>query len=68
MHIQVSFVNQLTMTKILGQLHIFQAYSQHRTEVGVQLKKKLTLYWKACNILTITLEAWSVPYIVIISH
>ena len=40
----VSFANQLTMTKILGQLHIFQAHSQHKTEVGVQLKKKLMLY------------------------
>ena len=40
MHIQVSYVNQLAMTKILGQLHIFQAHSQHRTKVGVQPKKK----------------------------
>ena len=44
MHIQVSFANQLTMTKILGRLHIFQAHSQHKTEVGVQQKKKLMLY------------------------
>ena len=38
------FVNQLTMAKILGQLHKFQAHSQHETEAGVQLKKKLMLY------------------------
>ena len=68
MHIQVCFSNQLTTTKILGQLHIFQAHSQHKTEVGVQLKKKLMLYWKVCNVLTITLEVQNVPFIVIISH
>ena len=50
MHIQVSSANQLTMTKIWGQLHIFQAHSQHKTKVGVQLKKKLMLYWKVCNV------------------
>ena len=40
MHIQVSYVNQLATTKILGELHIFQAHSQHKTEVGVQPKKE----------------------------
>ena len=40
-HILASFANQLIMTKILGQLHIFQVHSQHKTGVGVQLKKKL---------------------------
>ena len=44
MHNLVSYANQLIMTMILGQLHIFQAHSQHKTEVGVQLKKKLMLY------------------------
>ena len=31
MHIPASFANRLIMTKILGQLHIFQAHSQHKT-------------------------------------
>ena len=43
MHILVSFANWLIATKILGQLHIFQAHSQHKIGVGVQLKK-LMLY------------------------
>ena len=40
MHIQVSYANQLAMTKILGQSHIFQVLSQHRTKAGVQTKRK----------------------------
>ena len=40
MHIQVSYANQLAMTKILGQLHIFQVLLHHKTKAGVQLKKK----------------------------
>ena len=31
-------------TEILGQLHVFQALSQHKTRVGVPLKKKHMLY------------------------
>ena len=44
MCIPASFANWLIMTKILGQLHIFQAHSEHKTGVVVQLKKKLMLY------------------------
>ena len=40
MYIPVSYANQLAMTKILGQLHIFQVPLQHKTKVGRQLKKK----------------------------
>ena len=40
MHIQVSYANQLAMTKILGQSHIFQVLLQHKTKASVQLKKK----------------------------
>ena len=40
MHILAFFANWLIMTMILGQLHIFQAPSQHKTGVGVQLKKE----------------------------
>ena len=44
MHTLVFFADLLIATKILGQLHIFQAPSQHKTKVGVQLKRKLILY------------------------
>ena len=44
MHIWVCFANQFIITMILGRLNIFQAPSQHKTGVGVQLKKKLMLY------------------------
>ena len=44
MHIPVFYVNQLMMTTILGQLHIFQVPLQHKTKVGVQLKKKPMQY------------------------
>ena len=67
MLIQVSYVNQLPTTKTLGQLHIFQACSQHKTEVSVQLKKKLMQYWKAYKDSITTLEVWSVPFNVIIN-
>ena len=40
MHIQVPCANQLAMTKILGQLHIFQVLLQHKTKAGVQPKRK----------------------------
>ena len=40
MHIPVSYVKQLMMTMILGQSHIFQVPLQHKTKVGVQLKRK----------------------------
>ena len=36
-----SSANLLIMTKILAQLHIFQAPSQHKMGVGVQLKRSL---------------------------
>ena len=41
MCIPVSYVNQSATTKIIGQLHIFQVLLQHKTKVGVQLKRKL---------------------------
>ena len=56
MHTPVFFANLLIATKILGQLHNFEAPSEHQTRVGVQLKSKLMLYWKACNILTYYLQ------------
>ena len=68
MHIQESYVNQLATTKILGQLHIFQAYSQHKTEVGVLSKQKLMQYWKVYRGSITTLEMQNVPFIVIINH
>ena len=51
MCILASFANWLIMTKILGELHIFQAHSQQKTGVGVQLKKKLMLYRKVYSLL-----------------
>ena len=46
----------------------FWEHSQHKTEVGVQPKKKLMLYWKACNNLTTILEEQNVPFVVITNH
>ena len=40
MLIQVSYANQLAMTKILGLLYTFQVPLKHKTKVGAQLKKK----------------------------
>ena len=61
MHTPAFFANLSIVTEILGQLPIFQAPSQHKTRVGVQLKKKLMLYWKLCNVLNTIFKAWSVP-------
>ena len=44
MCIPAFFANQSIAKQILGQLHIFQALSQHKTRVDVQLKRKLMLY------------------------
>ena len=61
MHIPVSYANQLAATMILGQLHIFQVPLQHKTKVGVQLKKKPKQYSKAYKGSTTTLEVQNVP-------
>ena len=68
MHIQLSYVNQLAMEKILGQVHIFEVHLQHKTKVGVQLKKKPMQYWKVYKGLITNLEAQIVPFNVTISH
>ena len=47
MHILASFANWLITTKILGQLHILQAPSQHKTGVGVQQKKEAYAVWQS---------------------
>ena len=50
MHTLAFFANLSIVTKILGQLHIFQAPSQYKTRVGVQLKNNYYLQGAKCTL------------------